>query len=90
MELTPPSCKGFTMYSKSGCPNCRNVKNLLKKENIEFTVIDCDEYLLFEIDTFLSFMNEIIGNEEKRFFPLVFVDGLFLGGYIETQKYLQQ
>ena len=34
MEPTPPSCKGFTVYSKSGCPNCRNVKNLLKKENI--------------------------------------------------------
>ena len=36
----------FTIYSKSGCINCRNVKDLLQKHNFTFNIIDCDEYLI--------------------------------------------
>ena len=37
MSFEEPISKGFTIYSKSGCPNCRNVKNLLTKKKYFFS-----------------------------------------------------
>ena len=46
MEFEKPSDNNFTIYSKSGCINCRRVKDLLKNNNSEYEMIDCDDYLL--------------------------------------------
>lgn len=88
MSFEEPLKTGFTIYSKSGCPNCRNVKNLLKKGNIEFQSIDCDDYLLFEREEFLSFIEEKIGKEYKSF-PMIFHNEAFIGGFAETETYLK-
>ena len=34
MSFTEPSKEGFTIYTKSGCPNCTKVKHLFKEKNI--------------------------------------------------------
>ena len=75
MEL--PSKKGFTIYSKSGCSNCTNVKKLLQENKIEYLLIDCDEYLIEERDKFLDFIENIC-KKEIKIFPIIFFDGKFL------------
>lgn len=84
-----PSQQNFTIYSKSGCINCRKVKDLLKKNNIEYEIIDCDDYLLEDKDTFLLFIQSYSVTNWKSF-PMVFHDGKFIGGYDETVKYLDK
>lgn len=88
LKIEEPMKEGFTIYSKSGCPKCRNVKEILLKQQIFFHEIYCDEYLLFERDKFLSFIEEKTGKECKSF-PIVFHNGVLLGGFADTEKHLQ-
>lgn len=79
----------FTIYSKSGCINCRKVKDLLKSKDIDFEIIDCDDYLLENKDVFLSFIKSFSSND-WRTFPMVFHNGKFIGGYNEVVVYLDK
>ena len=36
MEIEEPLKTGFTVYSKSGCPNCTKVKKLLTEKRVFF------------------------------------------------------
>ena len=88
--FSKPSNKEYTIYSKSGCPNCIKVKELLQSNNIPFTVIDCDEYLIERKPEFLLFIQELTSREWKTF-PIVFTcDGVFIGGFTDTRIYLEQ
>jgi glutaredoxin len=87
MEYEVPTENGYTIYSKSGCPNCTKAKKLLISENVD--VIDCDEYLLDDKEEFLSFMSILIG-KDYRMFPMIFKNSVFIGGYTELQKYYLQ
>ena len=88
MEIPEPSNKQFTIYSKSGCPNCIKVKRLLQEKQINFTVIDCDEFILENKDIFLKFIQNL-ANKEYKTFPMVFDDNnQFIGGFIETHEYI--
>lgn len=84
-----PCENNFTIYSKSGCVNCRKVKDLLKKNNCEYEIVDCDDYLLENKDIFLSFIQSYSAIQWKAF-PMVFHNGKFIGGYDETIKYLDK
>jgi glutaredoxin len=89
-----PSKNGVTVYSKSGCHNCINVKNLLnhyKKthSDIEFNIVDCDEYLIEDKVGFLSFIQNK-ANEERKIFPIVFINEKLIGGFTETKKYFEK
>jgi glutaredoxin len=46
MDFPEPKKGQFTVYSKSGCTNCVNVKTILKEKNLVFNVVDCDEFIL--------------------------------------------
>jgi glutaredoxin len=87
MIFEEPNEKKFTIYSKSGCINCRKVKDLLKKENLEYEIIDCDDYLLDNKEDFLSFIQSYTSKEWKKF-PIVFYDKQFIGGLEETIIFL--
>jgi glutaredoxin len=87
MEFPNPIQGQFTVYSKSGCINCVKVKNLLKEKNVEFTMIDCDEFILENKNEFLDFIQNLAGIEYKMF-PMVFDNKQFIGGYSETNKLL--
>ena len=89
MMFELPSEQKFTVYSKSGCINCRKVKDLLKKNNLEYEIVDCDDYLLEDKDNFLLFIQSYSVSNWKSF-PMVFHDGKFIGGYDETVKYLDK
>jgi glutaredoxin len=85
-----PSNSEYTIYSKSGCPNCNKVKDLLKTNNIPFNVIDCDEYLIERKEEFLLFIQELTSREWKTF-PIVFTsDGQFIGGFTDTRIHLEE
>jgi glutaredoxin len=89
-----PLKNGVTVYSKSGCHNCINVKNLLKNYKIkypelEFNVIDCDEFLIEDKTVFLSFIKNK-ANEERKIFPIVFINEKLIGGFTETKEYIEK
>jgi glutaredoxin len=87
MEFESPSKIGFTIYSKSGCPNCIKAKKLLEENITDYYIIDCDEYLIEERQKFVEFITELAGKEVKTF-PMVFFDEKFVGGLKETKEYL--
>lgn len=89
MEITEPSPKHFTIYSKSGCINCNKVKKLLKEKNLLYEIIDCDEYLYEDKDFFLLFIKDKAGINYNTF-PIVFDKGVFIGGYNETKEYIDK
>jgi len=78
----------WIIYTKSNCVYCYKVKELLKNEQI-ITNINCDKWLENKIkkEIFIGAMENIIGNEWKTF-PMVFLNSKFIGGYMETKKYL--
>jgi glutaredoxin len=85
-----PSKNEYTVYSKSGCPNCTKVKELLLSKNMPFTVIDCDNYLIERKAEFLLFIQELT-NREWKTFPMVFIsDRQFIGGFTDTRIYLEE
>jgi len=87
MEFPQPIQGQFTIYSKSGCSNCSKVKIFLKDNNINFTIINCDEFILENKEEFLLFIKELIG-KEYRTFPMVFDNSKFIGGFNESIKYI--
>lgn len=89
MEFVEPEKKGFTIYSKSGCPNCFTSKKLIKEKNFLFQEINCDDYLLEEKEDFLKFI-ENISETNYRTFPMIFYDGKFIGGLNETKEFINK
>ena len=89
MEFEKPSDTGFTIYSKSGCPNCSNVKKLLKDKNLLFNVVDCDDYVIEDRENFLLFIKNLSEKEVKQF-PIIFYESNFIGGYNETKEYINR
>jgi len=89
MDIPQPKQDEYTVYSKSGCPNCNKVKQLLKEKKITFSIVDCDEFLLEDKQVFLQFIQSIAGKEHKTF-PMVFDGMTFIGGFSETTVYLEK
>lgn len=89
MEFQKPELWGFTIYCKSGCPNCLKVKKLLNDKNINPVIVDCDEYLIEEKENFFIFIKKY-ANKDCTKFPMVFNDGFFIGAYSETIDYLNK
>ena len=83
MEITRPDIKGFTIYSKSGCPNCTSVKKLIKEKQFFISEINCDEYILEDKEQFLKEI-ENIAEKSWKTFPMVFYEGKFVGGLTDT------
>lgn len=87
LNYIPPYQTDFTIYTKSGCKFCTEAKKLLKINKLEYKIIDCDEYLLENKEHFLYFIQTISGQKVKTF-PIVFFNSKFIGGYIETDKFI--
>ena len=70
------------VYSKPNCIFCDKTKNLLRDHQIPFV-----EYKLNE-----DFTREILTEKysEARSFPVVVIDGFFIGGYTELQIRLNE
>ena len=72
----------FTVYSKSGCPYCDKVKQLLDLTNQSFVV-----YTLGENFTREQFYSEF---GEGSTFPQVICDDKKIGGCVDTIKFLKE
>lgn len=89
-EYMLPIPNEFTVYSKTGCSHCTNVKRLLVQKNVTFSVIDCDEYLIHNKPKFLEFIQTQTGREWKTF-PIVFSDKQeFIGGFTDTEQWFDK
>ena len=86
MEFEEPLKENFTIYSKSGCENCRKVKKILNDNNFLFVEINCDDYIIDDKENFLFFIREK-ANFYCNTFPMVFYNGTYIGGYQETSNY---
>jgi glutaredoxin len=90
LEIDEPSSNKFTLYSKSGCINCRKAKDVLGSKNVDYSIINCDEYLVENRKQFLKMIMEI-ANQEIKSFPIIFNnDKQFIGGYDELVDYLNK
>ena len=87
-QIQEPSDKSFTIYSKTNCRYCTVVKSLLDEHKIQYIEINCDEYLAQDKQYFLNFIKEKAGRDFKTF-PMVFCDGKFIGGFVETQRLIE-
>ena len=88
-EYIEPALNNYTIYTKSGCPNCTKVKKFLESENEKPLIIDCDEWLIEDKPAFLEFIRVKAGKECKTF-PMVFYNGEFIGGFDETKTYKEK
>jgi len=77
----------YTIYTRSGCPYCKMIMELLKHEDPPVDEINCDEYITHSKPHLFQFIKQIAGKEHKTF-PAVFLDGEFIGGYTETKAFL--
>lgn len=65
------------VYTKSGCPNCVNVKKYLDKKQIPYSTHDLSD------DEARKTFYDSLGNG-VRTMPVVIVDGVLLGGFNEV------
>ena len=72
----------FTVYSKSGCPYCTKILEILSLQKFNFV-----EYKLDQDFDRPSFQQEF-GSDAT--FPQVLINGQKMGGCTETVKYLRE
>lgn len=89
MNIPRPASDTYTIYSKSGCLYCTKAKDLLQNERVPPLYVNCDEFLLENKQEFLNLMKSLIGYEYKTF-PMIFKNGIFIGGYAKTQEIYEQ
>ena len=89
MEIMKPTTAGFTVYSKSNCMNCKKIKTILLENNLFFINVDCDEFVIEDKAAFLLFIKEH-ANTEVTQFPMIFNNGEFIGGFVETKEYIEK
>ena len=85
---TPPVLDGYTVYTKTGCSFCVKTKELLRKMDVDY--IDCDGYLASDKAGFLAFIQTMTGGIAYRTFPMVFLDGTFVGGYTDLKAVMDK
>ena len=89
MDIPPPSSNSFTVYTKQNCPYCVKAKTILSNTNTQFQVVECDVFLEIDKTAFLDTMRQRTGRD-YRTFPMIFDNGVFVGGYSELQSYLDK
>tara|TARA_B100000795_G_scaffold121026_1_gene90089 strand:- start:99 stop:374 length:276 start_codon:yes stop_codon:yes gene_type:complete len=84
MELLLPNSQGYFLYSKSNCKYCSLAKDLLP--NVSF--VNVDHALATNKQLFLEKLHAIAETPIQTF-PVVFFNGIFLGGYTESREHLE-
>ena len=86
-----PSKQGFFVYTKKDCPYCVKVKDVVSNAtygtSIPHQYVDCQKYLDTNREHFIEFARELT-QLTKITFPMVFLNGEFIGGCDDTINYL--
>ncbi len=78
-----PSDAGYFLYTKSNCKWCQKAK-----ENLPNCVaVNVDKDIEKDKEKFLAFIDEI-SYASPRTFPMVFYNGIFVGGCKESLEHL--
>jgi glutaredoxin len=72
----------ITVYTKSDCPSCNNLKTYLKSHNYQF------EELVLNVDLSREQLLELFPGVTSV--PQVLVDGVSTGGYSSTVQFLTE
>jgi len=88
-EYITPAANGYTIYTKSGCPNCVKIKTYLCECGAEMLVVNCDEYIIENKQEFLQFIAKC-AEKEIKLFPMVFFNNEFIGGYAEAETHYKK
>lgn len=65
-----PKLGEWTMYCKTGCGPCDEIKEMLAETDIKCTVVNCDSALK-DKNTVLDFMKEYTSSSKNHAFPFV-------------------
>lgn len=76
-----PNSEGFFVYTKDNCKYCLMVKELIP----DASYINTESLLVEKKEEFLTFIEGLVG-KSHRTFPIVFYNGAFVGGFIETHR----
>jgi len=69
------------IFTYKGCGYCKKAKDLLKNKHIDFIEIEVNDSNKLDI---YNSIDKITG--KYRYFPVIFNNGNFIGGYTELQK----
>jgi glutaredoxin len=83
MEVVP-SENGYFLYTKSNCKWCKKAKETLP----DCVVVNVDKHIEDNKNDFLAFVDEI-SYATPRTFPIVFYNGIFVGGFTESLQHLK-
>lgn len=72
MDFIKPLPNIITIYTKTNCPRCDDLKILIKKNNINVFFVNCDDYLNDDdtIDKFETFLKEL--GYDNTMFPFIY------------------
>lgn len=76
----PPNAFGITLYGKSNCTRCDELKDMLETSNMLFKYENCDRFLEADKEKFKDIMFEymkVIPPKRVLYFPICFVDGIY-------------
>jgi len=91
MNFVAPSNTGITVYTKSQCRFCDQLKLLLLDSWFEpICWVPADDYILTSREEFLNFIDSLTPGQNHHTFPIVFYNGIFIGGFRETSKWVQE
>jgi glutaredoxin len=79
----------YTVFTKSGCKYCDNIKILMEQEKEDVIYILCDDILISNRQLFIDFIKQN-AKIEKVTFPIVFYDGNYVGGCDDYNEKIKQ
>ena len=74
----PPNIFGITIFGKSNCPRCEEIKTMLDESEMLYKYVNCDSYLEVDKEKFKDIMFEYmrkIPPKRVLYFPVCFVEG---------------
>ncbi len=84
-SIPAPHKKGYTIYTKNGCYYCNLAKQQLYYT--KHTIYICDDLYLDNKLAFFEKMEQYTKIVHKTF-PIIFLDGEFIGGFSELKNKL--
>lgn len=76
----------YLIVSKAHCGYCVKAAEYLKSKDIDFVKISVSDDEVMDADNFDEFYDEMMSLNEQKTFPVIFIDGKYIGGYTDLIK----